>query len=846
MSSMSKSNRSAAVYVLLQSLDSLRGHFSIYELEDVLICLVFLRFIEKESLNGRFRYDRSIKIYDSNDSQLSTDAFIGDTLNRALFKIEEDNPEFEGIFSSFDFNSKFVDFEFREVVRSLIATISNLDFVESDFGDFFDILLEHTIQSGGKGSGLTMQPKKLSELILSFSPAKENLSVYNPFSGFASLGLDLPEGSFYYGEEINRKVWAFSKLRLLAHSVKNKNFLNNVDVFKSWSTEVIHFDFIVTNPPFNLKLNKFDDEFDVDDQFYYKGNANSFIISQCYTRLKKEGRAVIAIPNGFLTSENSKEKALREFLINKGAVEMVISLPARILNYTSIPLTLLILSNTAAESSPLFVDASDCYFDNPKNRILDLEKIYSLLNTENDFRKQVSAVDIADNNFNLLPARYISEARSLEVAPGYKLVRLSSILEMAARQKAKVNAKGRFVRTRDLSENGLTYQKDFKSIDVIEIPTSGTGSASLLAENSLLLALRSKTLRPTFYTGGDFNVYFPSHEIVACKVNTNIVDLEYLVLELDKDYVLNQIEMERQGTAIPSISREKLMSIQIKVPNLFEQQTADVKLVKDAIVKAKLKEHGLEEQFAQFKKEQVEDLSLKKHNIMQHLNNMQSSIDSLTLFMKQNDGVLEADKVIYPKYGTTVSKRFQRLTESLNEAIYFVDNITNEISFNQSEFINAYELLTTCKEKGIQHDLFDIDFFYDVDTFISDDEELKPIIKFSKFDFFELYNNILENAILHGFTDTSKKYLFKIEIKYDRDLSKIVISFLNNGKPFPKGMAERYQIKGEKAGATGQKGIGSWKVYEIAKHFGAEISVHDLEGEEFPVKIDLLINLENE
>jgi hypothetical protein len=342
-------------------------------------------------------------------------------------------------------------------------------------------------------------------------------------------------------------------------------------------------------------------------------------------------------------------------------------------------------------------------------------------------------------------------------------------------------------------------------------------------------------------------VLYPTNDIAAFTVRNNLIDLDYLILELDKEYVIDQIELSNRGTTLPYLTKDRLLSIVIKVPSLLEQQKTNAKLVKEEIVKSKLKELGLEEQFTQLKKEQIEDLSLKKHNIMQHLNNVQSSIDSLSIFMKTNNGLLDAKSIIYPKLGTTVQKRFELLAESLKEAIYFVDNITNEINFQKAEYFNASEVINSCIEKGIQNDqLFEISPFIDEESFSNGENYIVPMIKFSKSDFEELYNNILQNAILHGFADTSRKYKFAIKLKFDQEINKIVISFSNNGKPFPKGMAERYQIKGEKAGLTANKGIGSWKVYEIAKHFGAEINVQDLAEEEFPVKIDLLLNIENE
>lgn len=841
---MNNSNKPISYINLVKSLNTFRGEFSIDELEEILVSLVFLRFIKEESVkNHSFNFDSSIDIFDHYGTPFYDQNNIGFELNKIFHKIEIDNPELEGVFSNIDFNSKSNNRNYNRVLSSLIELISNLDISNNlNFGEFFDDLLENIVKSKGKGFE-SIQPKELTELMLSFLPEKQSVTIYNPFSGFASLGLGLPEDSIYTGQEIIQKTWSFSKLRLLANKIKNVSIVENVDVFNWWAHDERKFDFVVSNPPFNRKPSRYEDNYYINPVFFSANNSNAIIISECIKRLNFEtGRAVIAMPNNFLSTQNSKEKYLREYLVENRLLEMVIMLPSGILNYTSIPFNLLILSFNNKEN-PILVDAGECFIEKSKgNKVLDLNSIFTILESKNDLKKSVETSEIALNDFNLMPSRYLNYPSVFELEPGYKMVKLGDLISSLPRNTALPNAIGKFVRIKDLSDDVINFKRTFDDLDEVSISTKG----SFLTENSLLLALRWKTLKPTFFTSGNAKIYYSSGDILACTINTQIIDLDYLVHELDKDYVIEQIGLERKGTSVPYISKDRLLAITIKVPILFEQQKTDARIVQAAAVKARLKELGLEEQFAQLYKEQIEDLSLKKHNIMQHLNNIQSSIDSLSIFMKRNDGILDAKSVIYPKLGTTVQKRFELLDESLKEAIYFVDNITNEINFQKPEFLNVIEIINTCIEKGIHNEeLFELVLFNDEESFINDEDTIMPIIKFSKSDFEELYNNILQNAIVHGFIDKSRKYKFLIELKYDPEINKIVISFLNDGKPFPKGMAERYQIKGEKAGVTGNKGIGSWKVYEIAKHFGASINVIDLPEEKFPVKIELILNIES-
>jgi type I restriction enzyme M protein len=57
-------------------------------------------------------------------------------------------------------------------------------------------------------------------------------------------------------------------------------------------------------------------------------------------------------------------------------------------------------------------------------------------------------------------------------------------------------------------------------------------------------------------------------------------------------------------------------------------------------------------------------------------------------------------------------------------------------------------------------------------------------------------------------------------------------------------MAENFDVKGGKAGATAGTGIGLWKVAEIAKHFDCKLEVDDEPKNEFPVGFKFKFNIE--
>ena len=116
-----------------------------------------------------------------------------------------------------------------------------------------------------------------------------------------------------------------------------------------------------------------------------------------------------------------------------------------------------------------------------------------------------------------------------------------------------------------------------------------------------------------------------------------------------------------------------------------------------------------------------------------------------------------------------------------------------------------------------------------------------PKISFSRNAFKEIFNNIVENAKRHGFTESSKNYF--IEISLTIHGNQVILEFLNNGKPWPKGLVSKLGTKGVKAGISANKGIGIWRIFETIKHYGGEYEIIDRPGETFPVGFRFMFEL---
>ena len=99
----------------------------------------------------------------------------------------------------------------------------------------------------------------------------------------------------------------------------------------------------------------------------------------------------------------------------------------------------------------------------------------------------------------------------------------------------------------------------------------------------------------------------------------------------------------------------------------------------------------------------------------------------------------------------------------------------------------------------------------------------------------ELLDNIVGNAVRHGFIGNRNDYLLQVSIEVtDNRMCEIAIA--NNGEPMSERARTTFFEQGSFAGPTGHTGIGGFRIYDICDKAGGEaILPYSKEG--FPVVI---------
>lgn len=724
-----------------------------------------------------------------------------------------------------------------------LEEIKDLNF--SEYAEGFDLVIKFFSEKVGRNITFSTPDsvRKIYKGILG------NVhSVLDPACGSGSL-LDIfakDENCFVFGQDINAESLALAQLRLAFYSdvqLSVGDSLNNLNL------EIRRTDAVVMNPPFSLRI----DEKTLKHAYYLKYDvskhygADMLWLQLALHHIDKHGKALVVLANRSLSSFGGEEE-IRKQLIEEGLVEAIISLPARLFPYTSIPVSIWILSKQRlVEDKVLLIDVFESGVSTNRfiqeipdeiiKQIVDTYESWSKgLNTSGLSSEHVVSVafdEIRANDYSLVPSRYLPMAGT-EEEDLTEAVELSELLKRKAPLQAKLEVNKI---CKKLSIKNLASNTDQFLVDISSLELSSTDSEKRVYDGDLLLIARSgDKLKPSYLPFKDGQV-FSLMNVYPFDVDTSKVRMDYLVQELNKKYVENQVSRYRTGAVIPTLRIKDFLSVRIWLPSLEEQKEA-VQEEREIRFEGLAKLHGFENQIKQLKEQQQKDLGSKKHNIMQHLNNVKSSNDILRFMLEKNNGVLRAQDIINPKTGVTVLQRFKRLNESIENVLFYVDNLTNEIEFGKCEDCDAYQLVKECVEKGRQSSKFVFTDNSDLETF----KEQKPIVSVSKKDFEELYNNILENAILHGFIE-DRKYEFKYSVLIANN--KVEVLFENNGKPFPRGMGTKsaYMTRGEKAGITANTGEGSWKVSQIVDYFDAELEVFDNPDEDFPVGIKIIFDL---
>ena len=225
-----------------------------------------------------------------------------------------------------------------------------------------------------------------------------------------------------FGQESNPGTWKMAKMNLAIRGLEGNLGEKNGDSFTDDMHKNLRADFILANPPYNLK-EYWKPTLEGDPRWCFgkpdTKNANYAWLSLMYAKLSPNGKAAILMPNGATTSNTVDDYKIRKEMINSGKVEAIIALPNKLFSNVSISVQCWILNKAKTNQDILFINADSMgRLLNRKIRILEEDDIEKIVKAYKEFKnsnledipgfcKIATLNDLKSKDFSLNPGRYV-------------------------------------------------------------------------------------------------------------------------------------------------------------------------------------------------------------------------------------------------------------------------------------------------------------------------------------------------------------------------------------------------------------------------------------------------------
>ena len=365
-----------------------RNSGSFFEKRDMMLTLVFLRFIGEKYEDGIERLKQTLieQGLDPEDENIRA-AFFDDAtfadgtynlppearwstiintpapglnvaLDTALQRLEEEDPQLKGCFVKGIFTARNLAANDIKKIVDEVNKISHKAFGEEKdlIGRVYEYFLKEFAVNATKEEGEFYTPHDVVQLIATMIEPYDG-TLYDPCCGSGGMFIQSAElvkskqgnlnGINIYGQEKEPATYRLAKMNLALRGISH----NLGDEADSSFTHDLHkglyFNYIMANPPFNLK-GWYNDNLKNDARWadYVtppESNANYAWILHMLSHLKKaDGVAGFLLANGALNDSDTLE--IRKKLIQKDKVEAIIVLPRELFITTDISVTLWILN----------------------------------------------------------------------------------------------------------------------------------------------------------------------------------------------------------------------------------------------------------------------------------------------------------------------------------------------------------------------------------------------------------------------------------------------------------------------------------------------------------------------
>ncbi|WP_419607051.1 type I restriction-modification system subunit M, partial [Thiolapillus sp.] len=240
-------------------------------------------------------------------------------------------------------------------------------------GHVYEYFLGQFALAEGKQGGQYYTPKSIVTLIVEML-APYNGRVYDPAMGAGGFfvsndkfieahadekhykAAEQKKHISVYGQESNPTTWKLAAMNMAIRGIDFNFGKKNADSFLDDQHPDLRADYVMANPPFNIK-EWWHAKLEGDVRWKYgtppKGNANFGWIQHMLYHLNDQGSMALLLANGSMSSNTNNEGEIRKSLIEADLVECMVALPGQLFTNTQIPACIWFLTKDKANGLSL-------------------------------------------------------------------------------------------------------------------------------------------------------------------------------------------------------------------------------------------------------------------------------------------------------------------------------------------------------------------------------------------------------------------------------------------------------------------------------------------------------------
>lgn len=368
------------------------GHIPVTEYRNVIIGLIFLRYIST-AFERRYQelVDEGYGFEDEKDAYAEKNVFyvpekarwgviaaaahtpeIGLVIDEAMRAIEADNKKLKNVLPK-NYANEDLD---KVVLGQVVDIFTNMNMggngnSQDLLGRTYEYCLGQFAEKEGKNGGEYYTPSSVVRTLVEVLKPFDNCRVYDPCCG--SGGMFVQSAKFIeahagnrmnvsiFGQEANPDTRKMAMMNLAIRGIDANLGAHHADTFNRDLHPTLKADFILANPPFNY--HPWGQEKLTDDKRWKYGlppalNANFAWMQHLIHHLSPTGKIGLVLANGALSTEDGGQGEIRQRIIEADLIEGIVAMPSQLFYTVPLPVTLwFITRGKKQKGKTLFIDA---------------------------------------------------------------------------------------------------------------------------------------------------------------------------------------------------------------------------------------------------------------------------------------------------------------------------------------------------------------------------------------------------------------------------------------------------------------------------------------------------------